>query len=315
MNITLNNEQEAFALLNKLVSGEFSDEQAENLVVTFSESISTLEIKIDGENYHGTVPGELARGLWEFQAALYRAGAFATYGVADIRKLTNEQRAQFELVFDVKEGSTDLIADLKEVMENLKGVFDGMSGIQKSITLITIALIISGLLGFQHHSDNETEIAKERQRTEQLKVVKDAALGRSSQIISKYEQATEIGVTSIAKGASDATQIKAGRVTLDRAAIIEINKKSDRTQSTAEVIDSNFRVYEMQTKDTTKDACVIASPDGREFNITIHHDEFSETLRRKIWDAAEKRQTIRLEVSVVVNSDGNIRKSQVLTIY
>jgi hypothetical protein len=313
----LSSSEQAHALLKKLIAAGNEDGgqgKNEDVEVQFEGELGSIKIEIEGSNYHGTITGELAKGIWEFQLAMYRAGAFALHGVADIRKLTADQRNQLELVFEVREGSTDLLANLNETLKCLKEVFDDMSGTQKTIALITVALIIAGLLGFEHYSDNQNDILLEQEKTAQMKVVKDAAIDAAKIVFEKYEHATAQGVQAIVKGASDAESIRAGKAKLDRNSIVELNRKADRTQSSAEIVDTSFRVFNLQAKENTKDTFTVSAPDGREFSITADHAEFSEPLRKKIWHAAEKRVNIRLEVNVTIGADGGVKKAQLISI-
>lgn len=315
MELTLSTFEEASATLQDLLSGRISDEQAEQLAIKIEGELSEIRIHITGDSYHGSIPGDLAKGLWEFQSALYKAGAFALYQVADARKLTSEQREQLELVFGVTEGSTDLVAAFNETLKCLGGVLMGMTGKQRVLTILGLALIICGFWGFATYSDNQKEVALAQEKTAQLAVVKDTATGVASAILQNYQVANANGTQAIVKGASDATSISAGQVHLDHDAIRDLNRKADRVQSSAEILDTNFRVFEMRSKDASKDTCIVAAPDSREFNLVLDHDEFGPELRRKLWDAAENRQSIQLELNITTGSDGSIRKVQLLTIH
>lgn len=315
MELKLSTFDEASATLQQLLSGQITDEQAEQLSIKIEGELSEIRIHITGDSYHSSIPGDLAKGLWEFQSALYKAGAFALYQVADARKLTSEQREQLELVFNVAEGSSDLVAAFNETLKCLNGVLKGMTGKQRVLTILGLALIVCGFWGFATYSDNLKEVALAQEKTAQLAVVKDTATGVTSAILNNYQVANAIGTQAIVKGASDATSITAGQVALDRDAIQALNKKADRVQSSAEILDSSFRVFEMRSKDSSKDTCTVAAPDGREFNLVLDHDEFGPDLRRKLWDAAENRQSIKLELNITSGSDGTIRKVQLLTVH
>lgn len=51
--------------------------------INFEGNLAVFKVVITGDHYHGTVPGELARGIWEYQEAIYRAVAFALYDGPD----------------------------------------------------------------------------------------------------------------------------------------------------------------------------------------------------------------------------------------
>jgi len=80
MTVALKSVEEALDYIAKLQHG-----QADDFAVMFDGELKALHINVDGPKYHSSVPAELARGLWEYQEALYRAAAFAITGTDDIR--------------------------------------------------------------------------------------------------------------------------------------------------------------------------------------------------------------------------------------
>lgn len=314
--IDLSTIEEAIAFTEKLKTGVIDDLQAQEIDLQFSGELSRVSITIEGPSYHGTVPGDLAKGIWDYQLELYRAGAYALYGVADTRKLTKEQRQQLELVFDVSPGSSKLVAEIKETFECLKSLFDGMNGTQKLLAIVLVTAILTGGYTYIHHSDNQKAVVLEQERTKQGETIKNTATGvlQIHKIAEKYSQANESGLISIAKSASDATCIKLGKSTLNEEAIRDINRKSDRTKATAEYIDGPFMVYEMNGKDHQKTGAILCDPSGREFPVFLDDIEFSRGKIDSLWEAASKRKPINLEVTVTVLPDGTIRKAQLVAI-
>lgn len=108
---------------------------------------AALDIRITGKNYHGTVPGNLARGLWELQQELYRAVAFAKYGVDDIRRIPKQELEQYTLVFKVEEGSSWLTAPIDKFLETLSNAMAGMTSEEKAKLVVKIGLIIATTWG------------------------------------------------------------------------------------------------------------------------------------------------------------------------
>lgn len=90
-------------------------EHPEDEAIAIGGVLAAFHAHIDGKNYHTSVPAGLARGLWELQEELYRAVAFALYGEESYKRLTEEQKEKFELVFQVSEGSSDLLAPLENL--------------------------------------------------------------------------------------------------------------------------------------------------------------------------------------------------------
>ncbi|VUZ24119.1 Uncharacterised protein [uncultured Comamonas sp.] len=288
---------------------QFSEEDVEAFDI--GGELAKIFIKITGENYHGTVPGELARGLWEYQQELYRAGAFVLTGALDYRRLSPEQRQSLELVFKIAEGSTNAEAETQGYWAVLKHALQGMTGTQKVVTMTLVGLILAGALTVYGVHGQMTQVALAKENTAQMDVVRKAAEG--NKIAKTVEESNDRGITSVIKGAADAESVTVNRAHYDREAIEEITRRTERTQSSAEVLSEPFRVFSIEAKDHARTKCVLAAPDGREFSVTIDHDDFLPDDVAKIWAAARDRATITLEVHIKTLK-GNIRRAQILSV-
>ena len=314
--ITLNTVEEAIACLVRLQHGEDVGK------VEFAGELASVRIKIDGEKYHATVPGELARGIWLFQKEVYEAAAFALTGQSDIRKLTSEQRSDLELVFKVEEGSSDFWAALGGLFERLGDGFKNMDDAHKTRTLILIALIVAGGYGFGKGADVFRDIRKEQEntrateiretaQTEQMKVFADAIA--QSKVAQKFDHAMTNGVRDIVRSAPDATEIKAGRTVIDAEDIQELNKRASRVTPTADVLDMQFRIFKVDVRDVGIAKYVLAGPGTGEFVATLNEADFTKVELVKILEAAQKREDIRLAV-VVTRRHGEIRSGQIVQV-
>ncbi len=63
-------------------------------------------MKINGKDWHGTVPTRVMGPLLEVQKDLYRAYTSVCYGTDSLRNLGAEDREKLELIIQVKESST-----------------------------------------------------------------------------------------------------------------------------------------------------------------------------------------------------------------
>lgn len=311
--VTLNTVEEAIACLARLQNGEDIGK------VEFAGELADLHIKVDGEKYHATVPGELARGIWRFQAEVYEAAAYALTGQSDVRKLTSEQRSDLELIFKVKEGSSDFLATLGRLFERLGDGFTNMDDAHKTRTLILIALIIAGGYGFGKGADVFRDIRKDQEatalaevresaQTEQLKIFAEAIA--QSKVAQRFDQAMTNGVRDIARSAPEATEIKAGRTIMDADDIQELNKRAPRVNSTADVLDLQFRIFKVDVRDVGTAKYVLAGLDTGEFVATLNESDFTKEELAKILAAAQNREDIRLAV-VVTRRHGEIRSAQI----
>jgi hypothetical protein len=286
--------------------------------VTFGGELAGFTAIVDGKNYHGTVPGGLARGLWELQEELYRAVAFALYGEDSYRRLTEEQKAQFELIFEVREGSTDLFAPLKDFLTKLGEGFQNMESGHKMKTLIAIVLILAGAYGATKVCESISESkqklatleadAKEKEGTRQLAIAQEAAkteqfrliadIVRKDETASRFAKATEEGTKAIIKGASDATRIKIGRASFNRSDIIEVNQRAAKESAQARIVTDVYKIIRADARDGGVTRFLIADSAGAEFSAIVVDEEFDAKQLNRLWEAVRNRTKIKLEVNV-----------------
>lgn len=297
-------------------------DQDEAEEVTFSGELGRFQLTIDGDRYHSTVPGELARGLWHLQEALYSAAAFALTGESDIRKLSAEQRANFELVFEVKEGSSDFLAPLKRFFEGLGEGFVAMDSKHKAVTLILSAVIVAGGVTAWKALDASSEVKKEEvkaalsqqleeQKTRQFELFSRATAGNP--VAQKFEQAITDGTKAVARGASDATELQIGRVVFDSDEIKESNRRAPRTPTTSAVIAEDFRVFTVNVREPGVAKYVLAGVETGEFVAALEESNFSPEELRSVIEAAQQRKDIRLEVLTTLKR-GAIHSAKILQV-
>lgn len=282
--------------------------------------LAQFEAWFEGKNYHATIPTSLARGLWEFQEELYRAAAFALYGEDDIRRLTEEQKAAFELIFEVKEGSSDLLASLGDFFTKLGEGFTTMDSKHKGPTLVAIVLIVAMAWGGTHVVDSwedtkqkeiaatttvkEKEVAAtaaaslETARTAQFQLISD--ITRQSQAAKRFEKATEEGTRAIIKSASDADRIRVGKVSFDKAEIQEVTQRAARERSEAKILVDDFFVVRIEFRDATSTKIWVASKNYDEFPVTIVRGDVTDEEIEKVIAAGKARESLKLEINATM---------------
>jgi hypothetical protein len=298
------------------------EDQTEVEGVRFSGELERFHLTIGGERYHSSVPGELARGLWQLQEALYSAAAFALTGESDIRKLSAEQRSNFELVFEVKEGSSDFWASLGKFFEGLGEGFVNMDSKHKAVTLVLSAVIVAGGVTAWKALDANAEVKKEEvkaelalqleeQKTRQFELLARATSGNP--VAQKFEQAVTEGTKAVTRGAADAEEVRIGRVVFDSDEIKETNRRSQRTPTTSNVIEENFRVFTVNVREPGIAKYVLAGVETGEFVASLEEQSFSPEEIQRVLDAAQQRRDIRLEVLTTVRK-GAIQGAKILQV-
>jgi len=287
--------------------------------IELTGALVQLHIEVDGARYHSTMPGELARGIWDLQEALYKAAAFALTGSDDIRRLSAPQRQQLELVFVVKDGSTDLLASLQGFFTALGEGFKTMDDRTKAKTLIAIAAIVTGYLwgdslleGYFTQQgrllDAQTRQALDEGENERLKIVRDMIAEQRT--VARFDEAMDAGARAIARGAQDASSLRIGPQQIDSAQIQYVNQRAARVPSTSVTVTESFAVFQADTHSHESTRYMLGRPDGSEFAVTVIHEAFSADDLEKLWTAARQRQRIELEVTITTNKDGVVRNAQ-----
>lgn len=291
---------------------------------------AALDIKITGKNYHGTVPGNLARGLWELQQELYRAVAFAKYGVDDIRRIPKQELEQYTLVFKVEEGSSWLTAPIDKFLETLSNAMAGMTSEEKAKLVVKIGLIIATTWGAislsNHYFDyrTKTEVAAKQQQLdaqrleiEKARIEADVrrnseqaelilALAANNQTLSRFRDASAEGAKAVVKSAADADEIRVGQAKFDRTQINEITQRADRETPESVGISGEFRITGFKRAVGSDVARFLLTNEAGELSVIMDlsdTDSFTPEQLRRFWVAVETGAPIELGVQKRVVGD------------
>lgn len=199
--------------LNSLVE-QLTDNIAELELqnINLSSLYSNIELKLTDStgNLDGQLSSTLCRGLAEFHQELIKAYCIVKYNTDNLSKLKAEEKAQLEVVFTVKAGCTDIVGDLTNLLNALKGalskVTDGMTGNQKIALLV---LTISGVLGYNAFSDFSTYKTTELAATKEIKMA-ELNTAQSNQVISALVDVIKDNSHAMDKNEKVANQINKG---------------------------------------------------------------------------------------------------------
>lgn len=89
-----------------------------------------LHINVTGEKFHSSLTSSMVYGLASMHESFQRAYALAKYGTSNLQRLTNEDKQSLDIIFKIKEGSTDSETDwsgtINQFLAFLTGAFEGM---------------------------------------------------------------------------------------------------------------------------------------------------------------------------------------------
>jgi len=179
MLLTIRSEEDAWALLERVLTGEEFDEHTE---LEF-DGWPVFAMKVRGRDWDSSVPTRVMAPLLEVQRDLNRAFAELRYGSPNLLKLKEDEREQLELVVKVKEGSSDFEAELAtKFTEMAKMAIERMNGTESLIAVLGVALTIGGVVGFrawlayrQQIKGLEVDVVRSEQETRRMEIMASVA--------------------------------------------------------------------------------------------------------------------------------------------
>lgn len=297
--------------------------------VQIGGELVAFDASIYGENYHGTVPAALARGMWELQEELYRAVAYVLYGGDSYKRLTDEQKAAFELIFAIREGSTDFFATLEGFFTELGKGFQNMDSGHKMKTLVVIALTLTAYFGHQTYSDHQAKLAEieaeaaDKRETRELFAAQQAAQIEQLRVMTelihrddagaRFAKAAENGTKAIIKGASDAERIRINKVTFDRNAISEVTQRAAKEPPKADIVIDDYRVVRGDSRDGGVTRFWLMHDNGNEFSGIIVDEDFDARGLNQLWEAFRNRSKLKLQLNLTTVR-GQVRNAAILRV-
>ena len=115
-----------------------------------------LRLRIEGEDFDGSVPTRIMPAALELQKEIHRTYALAQFGKPDIRQLSRTDRRRSEIV--VKEGSSSYIMALIDI---LNWMSKGKMTPQPTITLVALATVLGEGWYAKEIINNREEARKE----------------------------------------------------------------------------------------------------------------------------------------------------------
>ncbi|TOQ83118.1 hypothetical protein CGG88_03005, partial [Vibrio parahaemolyticus] len=284
----------------------------------------TVILDIKGNRYHSSLPTKLMEGLVSFQQEVDKAYTCLQYNTSNRQKLTNADKDILELVFTIKEGSTEASSGgsdwVNGLLDKLDVVFKGMSGRQKTALLALLVLSVTGAYVGVSFLDGQNQVAIEKQksiasvevekeRTEQLKTltetsnlgvqalrdaVLDKALEESPEQGIKVVEHIEEGYKNVVKSVPDADQLSIGDTTLSKSDIKRISAKPDVVKDVDESTDVFF-IESIKKKPDYMIVGVVAVDSDLSFNIKVDTSFLMDNEKEALHDAFRDENSINLK--------------------
>ncbi len=172
--VKIQQEEDAWESLEQLTLDEFD----ETSIVTF-EGWPNFKLTLQGADFNGTVPTRVMPPILDLQREIYRTYARAVYNTEDTRYLKKEERERLEIVVSVKQGSSEYIAELAKVLNEIIK-HSNMTGQETLLLLLGSGVILGSAYGWRlwvaakermHDKQTTVQLSQEEtKRTELLTV-------------------------------------------------------------------------------------------------------------------------------------------------
>lgn len=286
-----------------------------------------LHINVKGEKFHSSLTSSMVYGLANMHESFQRAYAMAKYGTANLQRLTNEDKQSLDIIFQIKEGSTDSETDwsgtINQFLAFLTGAFEGMNGTQKMAILMTliIALTVGGC--FYAHTNSQDHIAGLNAQTQTTQIVSNGMtkafeLGaevkrRGETAVSREIEAHgEDGKASLLKSvAQDAESVEVGNQKYDGAALQDYKNRQSIDRERTERFD-NFYIKGISRSGMTSselNLSVIRVSNGESFTIKVAEDIARPEELKALAGAIVTGEIVRISY-LEVTENGHVARGQ-----
>lgn len=164
--IVIRSEDEAWDLLQRVEAGEFGDQA----IVPRFDGWPATEITFWLGTEHETLTAPMMEALLDVQNGLYRSYMLIEEGTTNLRSLSNEQRRELEVRFQVGEGCTKLLPDLEGVAEKFaEAAVKHMSGTQITVVILVFILAVASHAYLRTWLENRTKKAEREASNDQVR--------------------------------------------------------------------------------------------------------------------------------------------------
>lgn len=112
--INLRTEEEAWSLLERLISGDLILDAVPKITIG---EWGKIDVHIPTERYNAAITPYMMRGWVDLQRSIYRAYSLAKGGEGAANTLSEQEKDNLELIVEVRKGSSDQTVDIQAIIE------------------------------------------------------------------------------------------------------------------------------------------------------------------------------------------------------
>lgn len=283
--VPISNEDEAWAFLELLHRTNFDEDTLLPHITHWPRF--HFKFWIEGSSLVLTPP--VMQAMLDYQTSVNRAFMLVLENTTLLKGLSEEERQQFEIVFRVKKGSTDLSFNAQELIEKFMETAVGkLTGKQIAVIVIAFALLYTGYSCWSAYLEVQKEEAKAEASNKQMQDVLAAQRFASETDLKRMKmmadalasahgnhallEASEEGKKSVVKAASKVQDTEIGGKRLPP----EVARRMSRAAPSAPVRKVVTAEYEVLRVDTDV-------PDG--FRVRLQNTQSGQTVFASLRDA------------------------------
>ena len=309
--LKIDSEDKAWEILRKALDGEL-DLTDEATVLDFDDWLN-VHIYLPKTPVQGSISPTMMEAFLELQRAINRTYKLVTSDTSDLRYLTSEEKEKLEFRVRVEKGSSEYFANLSGILEKI-GIeaVSKMDPVTLTITILGVALIVGGTVGFRswlHHKTiqrkNELDNVERKAELE----VQGKALEQNLELARILTRAIAVqpllqDVDTLVEPARDAMVKSVGEegggtineTAVDSALASEISTRK-RHQSEETRLRGNFRIVRVDT--TSSDGfrvTLVGSDSEQEITASLQDALASEAHRQAIQKAEWTKKPVYVEL-------------------
>lgn len=264
-----------------------------------------LEIRLEGEKFHASLPTSVMEGLVDLQKGINHTYSVIKYGDRG-KRLSQAEKNLLEFNVKVKEGSSLLSIDWTTIIEEAVTQMTG-GQILFGAGMILVSLLISRYMGLRYKSiqdERETEFNKlqEQERNRTLTEVQKNTI-EAIRTVSEIADETQLSSYKHFADTAESIQIGDTRVSSDELKEEIRSERRPRVEPHRSSIDGHFSVHELrfETEDTYVN--LIQQETGEKYNNVRVQDAFITKSDFQIIQNAMDREPLHLRLIVSTKHD------------
>lgn len=289
------NDEDAWKLLSAALKGEVQISGPESV-----KFVGWPHLNVHVKERESAISPSMMEAFVDLQKALYRSQALVKYDTADMRLLTDEDKASVEMEVRVSEGSANYDVDLQALaMKMLEEAATKMEPVHFLILILGAGLLFAGTVVFNNWIQTKAETRQREVSSEDIKAALEALKHNSEQdtvrtrlLTEALQQQPKLVVirneadnarTSLLRGITDEGEVTVQGTVLDGEVASELLRR-ERNPSKKVAVEGVFNILRVDT----------TSADG--FRVQLRHVDTGEVITAGVQDvflSEEQRRVIQ----------------------